>query len=98
MLATSATVRNVTAARGAGTAGRIGVLDASECGPTFNTDRVLGVIAGGQVAVSEASESAEEIEEGLQPLVVATTGDVLAVRVEERVLQRPPFRPLRPAC
>ena len=32
---------------GAGTAGRIGVLDASECGPTFNTDRVLGVIAGG---------------------------------------------------
>ena len=45
---------------GAGTAGRIGVLDASECGPTFNTDRVLGVIAGGQVAVSTASESAED--------------------------------------
>src|SRR3954471_16767741 len=45
---------------GAGSAGRIGVLDASECGPTFNTDRVLGVIAGGQVAVSTASESAED--------------------------------------
>ena len=45
---------------GAGTAGRIGVLDASECGPTFNTDRVVGVIAGGQVAVSTASESAED--------------------------------------
>ena len=45
---------------GAGTAGRIGVLDASECGPTFNTDRVLGVIAGGQGAVSEATESAED--------------------------------------
>jgi N-acetylmuramic acid 6-phosphate etherase len=45
---------------GAGTAGRIGVLDASECGPTFNTDRVLGVIAGGEVAVSTASESAED--------------------------------------
>ena len=36
------------------------MLDASECGPTFNTDRVLGVIAGGQVAVSTASESAED--------------------------------------
>src|SRR3954468_18164750 len=45
---------------GAGTAGRVGVLDASECGPTFNTDRVVGVIAGGQVAVSTASESAED--------------------------------------
>ena len=45
---------------GAGTAGRIGVLDASECGPTFNTDRVLGVIAGGQAAVSSATESAED--------------------------------------
>src|SRR4051794_2994045 len=45
---------------GAGTAGRIGILDASECGPTFNTDRVVGVIAGGQVAVSTASESAED--------------------------------------
>src|SRR3954467_7983633 len=48
---------------GAGTAGRIGVLDASECGPTFNTDRVIGVIAGGQVAVSNASESAEDNRE-----------------------------------
>src|SRR3954453_9863790 len=45
---------------GAGTAGRIGVLDASECGPTFNTNRVVGVIAGGQPAVSTASESAED--------------------------------------
>ena len=36
------------------------MLDASECGPTFNTDRVVGVIAGGQVAVSTASESAED--------------------------------------
>src|SRR4051812_39392567 len=43
---------------GAGTAGRIGVLDASECGPTFNTDRVVGVIAGGEGAGSTAGESA----------------------------------------
>src|SRR6185436_11958942 len=45
---------------GAGTAGRVGVLDASECGPTFATDQVLGVIAGGAGAVSEATESAED--------------------------------------
>src|SRR3954451_24572328 len=45
---------------GAGTAGRIGVLDASECGPTFNTDRVLAVLAGGPGAVSHATESAED--------------------------------------
>jgi N-acetylmuramic acid 6-phosphate etherase len=45
---------------GAGTAGRLGVLDASECGPTFNTDRVVGVIAGGPGAVSDATESAED--------------------------------------
>src|ERR1700742_5085853 len=45
---------------GAGTAGRIGVLDASECGPTFSTTQVLGVIAGGAGAVSEATESAED--------------------------------------
>jgi N-acetylmuramic acid 6-phosphate etherase len=45
---------------GAGTAGRLGVLDASECGPTFNSDRVLAIIAGGAGAVSEATESAED--------------------------------------
>lgn len=33
---------------GAGTPGRLGVLDAAECGPTFNTDLVRGVIAGGR--------------------------------------------------
>ncbi|HET6549303.1 MAG TPA: N-acetylmuramic acid 6-phosphate etherase [Solirubrobacter sp.] len=45
---------------GAGTAGRLGVLDASECGPTFNSDRVLAIIAGGPGAVSAATESAED--------------------------------------
>jgi N-acetylmuramic acid 6-phosphate etherase len=45
---------------GAGTAGRLGVLDASECGPTFNTDCVFAIIAGGAGAVSEATESAED--------------------------------------
>ena len=60
---------------GAGTAGRIGVLDASECGPTFNTDRVLGVIAGGPVAVSTASESAEDDPDaGAQAIAVLGVG------------------------
>ena len=60
---------------GAGTAGRIGVLDASECGPTFNTDRVMGVIAGGQVAVSTSSESAEDHpDSGAQAIAVLGVG------------------------
>lgn len=47
---------------GAGTAGRIGVLDASECVPTFNTPRdlVQGIIAGGPEAILEAVEGAED--------------------------------------
>jgi N-acetylmuramic acid 6-phosphate etherase len=60
---------------GAGTAGRVGVLDASECGPTFNTDRVVGVIAGGQVAVSTASESAEDHpDSGAQAIALLGVG------------------------
>ncbi|HXY65527.1 MAG TPA: N-acetylmuramic acid 6-phosphate etherase, partial [Mycobacterium sp.] len=45
---------------GAGTPGRLGVLDAAECGPTFGTDLVRGVIAGGQAALTEAIEGAED--------------------------------------
>ncbi|MEV6795398.1 N-acetylmuramic acid 6-phosphate etherase [Streptomyces sp. NPDC051320] len=47
---------------GAGTAGRMGVLDASECPPTFNTDpsEVLGLIAGGPSAMVTAVEGAED--------------------------------------
>ena len=50
---------------GAGTPGRLGVLDASECPPTFGTDpsRVVGLIAGGQVALTTAVEGAEDDEE-----------------------------------
>ncbi|MEU2112220.1 N-acetylmuramic acid 6-phosphate etherase [Streptomyces sp. NPDC019507] len=50
---------------GAGTAGRLGVLDASECPPTFNTgpDEVVGLIAGGPPAMVEAVEGAEDSEE-----------------------------------
>jgi N-acetylmuramic acid 6-phosphate etherase len=45
---------------GAGTPGRLGVLDAAECGPTFSTDIVRGVIAGGPAALTEAIDGAED--------------------------------------
>jgi N-acetylmuramic acid 6-phosphate etherase len=45
---------------GAGTSGRLGVLDAAECRPTFGTDLVHGVIAGGPAALTEAIEGAED--------------------------------------
>ncbi|MFJ5777537.1 N-acetylmuramic acid 6-phosphate etherase [Streptomyces sp. NPDC093094] len=47
---------------GAGTAGRLGVLDASECPPTFNTDpaQVIGLIAGGPQAMVASVEGAED--------------------------------------
>jgi len=47
---------------GAGTSGRLGVLDASECPPTFQTppDLVQGIIAGGQRALWQAVEGAED--------------------------------------
>ena len=47
---------------GAGTSGRLGVLDASECPPTFHTppDMVQGIIAGGQRALWSAVEGAED--------------------------------------
>lgn len=50
---------------GAGTSGRLGVLDASECPPTFNTDdnMVQGIIAGGDRALRFAVEGAEDCVE-----------------------------------
>jgi N-acetylmuramic acid 6-phosphate etherase len=47
---------------GAGTSGRLGALDASECPPTFNIaqDRVIACIAGGQQALSQAHEDFED--------------------------------------
>ena len=47
---------------GAGTSGRLGVLDASECPPTYNTppDLVQGIIAGGDVALRVSVERAED--------------------------------------
>ncbi|WP_416976365.1 N-acetylmuramic acid 6-phosphate etherase [Streptomyces sp. T028] len=50
---------------GAGTAGRLGVLDASECPPTFNTapGQVVGIVAGGPEAMVTSVEGAEDSRE-----------------------------------
>ncbi len=47
---------------GAGTSGRLGVLDAAECPPTFGVspDLVQGIIAGGEAALSRATEASED--------------------------------------
>ena len=51
---------------GAGTSGRLGVLDAAECPPTFRTDpeMVQGVIAGGEAAMFRSQEGAEDSADG----------------------------------
>ena len=47
---------------GSGTSGRLGILDASECPPTFGVDKglVIGIIAGGDKAIRESQEFAED--------------------------------------
>lgn len=67
---------------GAGTSGRLGILDAVECRPTFSVsdDMVLGIIAGGQTAIQSAVEGAEDNTElGIQDLkdINLTSKDVL---------------------
>lgn len=51
---------------GTGTSGRLGVIDASECPPTFGVDHnmVIGIIAGGDSAIRRAVEGAEDNFEG----------------------------------
>ena len=58
---------------GAGTSGRLGVLDASECPPTFRTDpeMVQGIIAGGESAMFRAKEGAEDSAEDAAKIVDA---------------------------
>ena len=67
---------------GAGTSGRLGILDASECPPTFSVepDMVQGIIAGGQKAMFSAVEGAEDsIDAGKQDASVLTDKDVCVV-------------------
>ena len=59
---------------GAGTSGRLGVLDASECPPTFCSDpeQVVGIIAGGDAALRRSSEAREDDATGAAgPLAAA---------------------------
>ena len=56
---------------GAGTSGRLGVVDASECPPTFGVEqgKVIGLIAGGDAAIRKAVENAEDdLEQGFRDL------------------------------
>ena len=65
---------------GAGTSGRLGILEAAECPPTFGSDpdRIRGIMAGGEGAVFKAVEGAEDREdEGGRDGGAATRGDVL---------------------
>jgi N-acetylmuramic acid 6-phosphate etherase len=67
---------------GAGTSGRIGILDASECPPTFSVDRsmVQGIIAGGKESMLVAVEGAEDdLEAGKNDAKILTDKDVCVV-------------------
>jgi N-acetylmuramic acid 6-phosphate etherase len=70
---------------GAGTSGRLGVLDASECPPTFQSDpgQVIGLIAGGDAALRCSSEAREDDPDGareeLERLCVAGRDVVLGI-------------------
>lgn len=68
---------------GAGTSGRLGVLDASECPPTFQVppERVVGLIAGGDAALRRSSEGMED-----DPSGAADALGALALRAEDTVL------------
>jgi N-acetylmuramic acid 6-phosphate etherase len=65
---------------GAGTSGRLGILEAAECPPTFGTDaeRIRAVMAGGPEAVFHAAEGAEDSEEdGRRAVRDAAAGDLV---------------------
>ncbi|SMO79299.1 N-acetylmuramic acid 6-phosphate etherase [Fodinibius sediminis] len=75
---------------GAGTSGRLGILDASECPPTFGTDpgQVIGLIAGGEEAVFRSQERAEDFEsngrEALQEINLAAEDIVCGIAASGR--------------
>lgn len=75
---------------GAGTSGRLGVLDASECPPTFNTPptMVVGLIAGGREALTTSMEDAEDSTDAgrfdVQGLKVTETDTVVGITASGR--------------
>ncbi|MCG8796145.1 N-acetylmuramic acid 6-phosphate etherase [Tenacibaculum finnmarkense] len=70
---------------GAGTSGRLGILDASECPPTFGVGHnlVIGLIAGGDIAIRKAVENAEDATkqgwEDLQNKQITTNDVVIGI-------------------
>jgi N-acetylmuramic acid 6-phosphate etherase len=75
---------------GAGTSGRLGVLDAAECPPTFNSppDQVIGIVAGGVAALTHSIEGAEDrpedVPRDLQPLQISPIDCVLGIATSGR--------------
>ena len=75
---------------GAGTSGRLGIVDASECPPTFGVDfgKVIGIIAGGDGAIRKAVEFAEDDEEqgwkDLQTFNINTNDVVVGIAASGR--------------
>ena len=75
---------------GAGTSGRLGILEAAECVPTFNTkpSQIIGLIAGGKKAVFRAQEGAEDNSaQGAQEVIRhARRGDYIKPRMRGKAL------------
>ncbi|WP_214759809.1 N-acetylmuramic acid 6-phosphate etherase [Exiguobacterium sp. s129] len=75
---------------GAGTSGRLGILDAAECVPTFGVspDQVIGLIAGGERALIQAVEGAEDSKElavdDLKALQLAADDTVIGIAASGR--------------
>jgi len=75
---------------GAGTSGRLGVLDASECPPTFSVPRgmVIGLIAGGPAALTSAIEGAEDLHDqgasDLQAITLTAVDVVMGIAASGR--------------
>src|SRR5580704_6167438 len=75
---------------GAGTSGRLGVLDATECPPTFNSPlgQVVGIIAGGPPALTQAVEGAEDhpefAERDLQSLKLSAQDVLVGIATSGR--------------
>ena len=75
---------------GAGTSGRLGILDASECPPTFGTppEMIQGIIAGGPAAVFRSQEGAEDVPEhgaeALRAIQVAPPDVVCGIAASRR--------------
>ncbi len=75
---------------GAGTSGRLGVVDASECPPTFGVDegKVIALIAGGDGAIRKAVENAEDSQEAgwqsLEPYQLSSVDIVVGLAASGR--------------